>query len=192
MYNLAIVPAILFATRSIRRRREAWGAGVIAAFICITPAVLFHISFLGAYPGIVAQEIPVYWVLAELAIPILLILYIVGLFGTFIETGAGFVQGINERIDAYLVESRGVPLSKATRGLVAVVAIAMSAALATVGIIRLIAAGYGTIAWGFFAVYVVPVMTYGIYRIVTAGGPAAVSTSAPAQLAGRGVDHGEV
>lgn len=175
LYNLAIVPAILFALRAVETRRQAIGAGVCAAFLCIIPALLFHVSFLAAYPGIVEQEIPVYWMLAELSVPALLILYMVGLFGTFIETGAGFIQGINERIDGYLAETRGSALTRPARALIALAAILLSAGLATVGIIRLIADGYGTIAWGFFIVYTLPVMTYGVYLIWrhgATGGPA--------------------
>lgn len=167
MYNLAIVPAILFAVREIETRREAFGAGAVAAVICITPALLFHVTFVADYPGIVEQTLPVYATIGELGMGPLLALYVIGLFGTFIETGAGFIQGINERIDAYLIESRGVAMGKPARAAIAVVGIALSLALGMFGLIALIARGYGTIAWGFFAVYVVPIMTYGVYRIAT-------------------------
>jgi uncharacterized membrane protein YkvI len=104
--------------------------------------------------------------ITNLGFGFLLILYMIGLFGTFVETGAGFIQGINERIDSYLREKKGTTLSKPLRAFVAVAAIGISAGLATFGIIALIARGYGTIAWGFFAVYVIPLMTYGIYKLV--------------------------
>jgi uncharacterized membrane protein YkvI len=35
------------------------------------------------------------------------------------------------------------------------------------GIIDLIAKGYGTIAWGFLIVFIIPIMTIGIYKIYT-------------------------
>ncbi|MBW3554808.1 MAG: hypothetical protein KY466_14950, partial [Gemmatimonadetes bacterium] len=165
-------PAILFAVRDIETRREAFGAGAVAALICITPALLFHITFVAGYPGIVEQTLPVYVMIGELGLGPLLALYVVGLFGTFIETGAGFIQGINERIDAYLIESRGLAMGKPARAAIAVVGIALSLALGSFGLIALIARGYGTIAWGFLAVYVVPVMSYGVYRIATHGGQA--------------------
>ncbi|MFW6084456.1 MAG: hypothetical protein ACODAA_04525 [Gemmatimonadota bacterium] len=166
MYNLAVVPAVLFSARRIRTRRQAVVAGCAAALICIIPAVLFHISFLGAYPGVEEQEIPVYWMIGRLGAPILLVVYVVGLFGTFIETGAGYIQGINERIDSYLLETEGTTLSKPVRALIAVSGLLISAGLGSFGIIALIAQGYGTISWGFFAVYVVPVMTYGVLQLV--------------------------
>jgi uncharacterized membrane protein YkvI len=169
MYNVAVVPAILFSVRAIETRREAVGAGIAAAAICTVPALLFHISFLAGYPGITGQQIPVYWLIGQLGMPLLLLAYTIGLFGTFIETGAGFIHGINERIDALLRETRRPPLGKPARAAIAVSGIAISAALGSFGIIALIARGYGTISWGFFGVYVVPVMTYGVYRLATRG-----------------------
>jgi uncharacterized membrane protein YkvI len=166
MYNLAVVPAILFSVRGIETRREALGAGVAAAGICIVPALLFHVSFLAGLPGVVDQQIPVYWMIGQLGIPLLLLAYTIGLFGTFIETGAGFIHGINERIDSYLLEVRGRTLGKPARAAIAFSGIAISAALGSFGIIALIARGYGTISWGFFAVYVLPVMTLGIYKLL--------------------------
>lgn len=165
MYNLFIVPAILFSTRELESRREVVGSAMVAALLCAVPALLFHLSFLGDYPDILGQEIPVYVMITSLGIGSLLAVYLIALFGTFIETGAGLVQGTIERVDGSLREMRGTSLRRAHRALLAVVGIGASAGLATVGIITLIARGYGTIAWGFLAVYVVPVMTVGVWRI---------------------------
>ncbi len=165
LYNLFIVPAILFSTRALETRREVVGSAVVAAVICAFPALLFHISFLGDYPGILAQEIPVFAMITSLGLASLLAVYLVALFGTFIETGAGLIQGSIERVDGYLRDARKARLSPSQRAALAVAGIGLSAILATVGIIPLIARGYGTIAWGFLAVYVLPVLTLGIWKL---------------------------
>ncbi len=103
--------------------------------------------------------------MVQMGMTVLLIIYSVMLFGTFIETGAGMLQGINERIDAYLTEKRGTGLSGMAHAGIAVSAIMVSAILSLWGITSLIAEGYGTMAWGFFAVYVIPLLTIGLYRI---------------------------
>jgi uncharacterized membrane protein YkvI len=41
------------------------------------------------------------------------------------------------------------------------------------GLIGLIAKGYGTITWGFFVIYVIPVLTLGTYKIYKQGKSAA-------------------
>ncbi len=91
--------------------------------------------------------------------------YLVTLFGTLVETGVGFIQGTIERIDAVRVEANAPPLPRLTRGALAAGGIALSASLATFGIIALIAEGYGMLAWGAFAVYVLPVLSVGVWMI---------------------------
>lgn len=176
MYNLFIVPVILFSARGIETRREAVGAAVIGALLCIIPGFLFHLTFLARYPEILTEEVPLYTNIAATGMSVLMVAYLIVLIGTFIETGAGLIQGVNERIEAVLAERKGGALSHSVRGLIAVVGIALSAGLGTLGIITLIARGYGTISWALFAVYVVPLLTVGVYRIARAGGdlPAAV------------------
>jgi uncharacterized membrane protein YkvI len=179
MYNLFIVPVILYSTTEIRSRSESAASAAVAASICIVPAVLFHLTFLGRYPDVVAWDIPLFSVISQLAVTGLLGLYLIMLFGTLIETGAGLLQGLNERIDGFLTETRGTTLPKLGRAGVAVAAISVSAALATVGIISLIARGYGTIAWGFLAVYVLPICTVGVWKLWRAGLPADAGVGTP-------------
>jgi uncharacterized membrane protein YkvI len=167
MYNLAVAPLLLYVARSFETRGETLKSGVVAGAIAIVPAFLFHIAFFVAYPEVLDQAIPVYWLISELGLTALLVMFSVVLFGTFIETGAGMLQGINERIDAWLVEERGRGLGRTAHAVLAVCAILVSAMLSFWGITSLIAQGYGTIAWGFFAVYMVPLVTVGIYRIAT-------------------------
>ena len=165
MYNLAIVPAILFASRDIESRDVAFKSGFFSALVCIVPALLFHVTFSGAYPAILAEEIPLYWMIDRIGAGFLLLLYVIVLFGTFVETGAGYIQGVNERIDGFLMEKKGTQLKQSHRIAMGLGGMLISAGLATMGIVALIANGYGLISWGFFAVYVLPVVTLGSYRI---------------------------
>lgn len=180
-YNLFIVPALLFSTRDLRTRGEVVGSAVVASVLCVLPALLFHVSFLGDHPAVLAREIPVHHIITSLGVGALMVLYLIALFGTFVETGAGLIQGSIERVDGFLRETRGSALKPAHRAALAVAGVALSAGLATVGIIRLVAQGYGTLAWGFFAVYVVPVVTIGAWKIHRAGShPVATAPAAPA------------
>lgn len=169
MYNVAGAPLLLYVARSFETRREAVASGVIAGAIALVPALLFQVAFFVAWPEVVDQAIPVYWMMNAAGMTVLIVVYSVMLFGTFIETGAGLLQGINERLDAWLVERRGQPLSPRAHATIAVSAIAVSSVLSLWGITNLIARGYGTMAWGFFVVYLVPIVTIGLYRIGQAG-----------------------
>ena len=165
LYNLAIAPLLLYVTRGFRTRGQALRSGVVAAAIAIAPAALFHLAFLTAWPAVLDEAIPAYWMMTRLGVMALLAVFSIMLFGTFIETGAGMLQGINERIDGYLLEKGRASLGAGTRAAIAVSAILVSAGLSFWGITNLIAKGYGMLAWGFLAVYVVPLLTVGIYRI---------------------------
>ena len=165
MYNIAVIPLLLYVARGFESRGQAVRSGVVAGLIAMAPALVFQFTFLTAWPEVLDEAIPVYWMIGRLDLGAFVIIYTVMLFGTFIETGAGVLQGINDRIDGYLVESRGMSLSAGARAAIAVSAIIVSAALSLIGITALIAKGYGTLAWGFLAVYVVPLFTAGIYRL---------------------------
>lgn len=165
MYNVAAVPLLLYVARDFERRSEALISGAVGAVIAILPALLFLVCFAGRYPAILEQPIPAFALMAELGATVLLVVYSIMLFGTFIETGAGMLQGINERIDAWLVERRGTGLTRGAHAMLGISSILVAALLSAFGITALIAAGYGTMAWGFCAVYLVPLLTIGLWRI---------------------------
>lgn len=165
LYNLATVPLLLYVARDFETRFESMASGVVGAVIALLPALVFHFAFFAAYPAILEQDIPVYWLLGTYGTTAFLVVYSIMLFGTFIETGAGLLQGINERIDAFLVERRGRGLSGTSHATIAVTAVVVSALLSLLGIRDLIARGYGTMAWVFFVIYIIPLVTIGTWRI---------------------------
>ena len=88
------------------------------------------------------------------------------LFGTLIETGIGLVHGFNERLATTYAE-RGSEMPTRLRPLIAIAMVAVGAGSAQVGLTDLIARGYGTVTWGFIIVFVVPVLTVGVWKICT-------------------------
>ncbi|GMR17327.1 MAG: membrane protein [Gammaproteobacteria bacterium] len=165
-YNISMLPLLLFVARGFESRREATVSGLIAAAIALIPGAIFHVAFLAAYPAILEQSIPVYWMLGQFGFTALVVIYSIMLFGTFIETGAGLLQGINDRLDAYRTEITGQGFSRLVHAGVAVAAVSGSALLSLVGITALIAHGYGAVSWAFLLVYILPLATVGLRRIV--------------------------
>jgi uncharacterized membrane protein YkvI len=169
MYNLTIAPLILYTARFFTTRKEAMGSGIVAALIALVPGAMFHVAFFAVYPEVVSQELPVYWMIEKYGMNILLVLCTAMLFGTFIETGAGILQGINERIDNYFLEVRGKTASRKLHAATAVTAITVSALLSTWGITNIIGQGYGIVAWFYFAIFVIPLLTFGVWKICKSG-----------------------
>jgi len=165
LYNMGVVPTVLFCIKYIEKRKEAIFSGIIASLIGILPAFFFYIAVLGYYPAIVTQEIPAIYVLRKIGIPPLLIAFQIVLFGTLIQTGTGFVHSVNQRIQSALRE-RGKEFPRWQRPLVALVLLLMSLGLSTFGLINLVAKGYGSLSWGIFFSYFIPLMTLGLYKIL--------------------------
>lgn len=165
LYTAAVIPVLLYSARDIRTRGESIASGFTAGFVGVFPAVVFHLTFLAAYPASLEQPLPTYWMIGQLARPWLMIVFIIVLFAMIIQTCAGLLQGVNERIDAWLEERRGRKGDPTTHAVVAGGALLISLFLASFGITALVAKGYGTLAWGYLIVYFIPLLTIGVYKI---------------------------
>lgn len=164
-YSLASIPVILFCINHVRSRKEAITAGLLGGLLGILPAVLFYFVMAGFYPDIVEETIPVNVILTAMELPWLLVLYNVVIFGTFIETGAAMLHAVNERI-ARTYEDRGGEMSAWIRPVVAVGMLVVAIFVSDrVGLVNLIAKGYGTIAYLYLMIFILPVLTVGIYLI---------------------------
>jgi uncharacterized membrane protein YkvI len=165
IYNCLSLPVLLFAATAIESRKQAFSAGIIGAFLAVLPAVFLHLSFLEHIPTLVSNELPTYWMLKMIDIKWFFAIYLLVLFSTVVQSGVGVLHGLNERIDNSLRKSRGVGLSKLAQAMISGGFVLVSAVLAQVGVIELIATGYRFIAIGLLFVYIIPLVTWGCYRI---------------------------
>lgn len=163
-YNLAVIPAVFFCIRHLESRKEAVTAGLLAGVIAIVPGVLFYIAMSGFYPGILDRPVPANYLLEILGSPFFQLLFQIVLFGTLIETGTGLIHAINERI-AGVYRERGTSMPALLRTLVALTLLLTGSILARFGLIDLIARGYGTLTWLFLFIFVIPVLTRGIWMV---------------------------
>ena len=164
-----LVPAILFATRHIRTRREALWAGALTGPIAIIPGVLFFLAMAGHYPAILERPVPANYLLEVLGSRPFQIGFQVVLFGTLIETGTGLIHAFNERISG-VFKVRGSTMPGALRPAIAIGLLIAGSLLSRFGLVELIAKGYGAMTWISLAVVVIPVLTVGVVKIRGAGG----------------------
>lgn len=170
-YNLAVIPPVLATLRVHRRRREAVVAGALAGPLAMIPGLLFFLATVGLYPDIVDARVPANDVLETLGSRSFQVLFQVMLFGTLIETGAGLIHAFNERISGLRSDRSAEPLPRWVRPAVAVTFLTVAALVSRFGLVGLIARGYGTLTVGFLVVYVLPVLTLGVWRILQAEEP---------------------
>ena len=166
-YNLGIVPALLYTVRDAENRKEAVVEGLIAGAIGIIPAALLLVVLAGV-PDALTAEVPVTAVFKALNMPWLYWAFEIVLFGTLIETGTGFIKAVDDRIEN-TISAKGKEVPKWVRPTIAIVSVVIGICVAQFGLTGLIAKGYGTICWGFLIVFVVPMLTLGIYKIAKAG-----------------------
>lgn len=171
-YNVAVIPAVLFTIRHAGSRTDAVTAGMLAGPIAMIPGLLFYLAMVPHYPAIVDRTVPTLYLLGLLDARWFLIVYQVMLFGTLIETGTGMIHAVNERVASAFAE-RNRSLPRWFRPAVAVALLLAATGLARFGLVALIARGYGTLTWAFLAVFVVPVLTWGVWRLSRLPQPAA-------------------
>ncbi|KTE18817.1 hypothetical protein ATE67_17125 [Sphingopyxis sp. H050] len=166
-YNIVGAVVILPVLRHLTSQRDAVLAGLIAGPLSMLPAILFFVAMMAFYPAIGAETLPSDFLLRQMAMPWFHILFQVMIFAALLESGAGAVHAINERISG-AVESRGrEPLSPQARAIVgAVILTGCMFVAGEIGLVDLIASGYRFLAWLFLAVFVVPLITIGTWRLL--------------------------
>lgn len=164
-YNLAVVTPVLATIRCHESRRESFVAGAITGPVAMLPGLLFFLAMTGFYPALLDETVPANELLEALGSRTFQVVFQLVLFGTLVETGAALIHGFNERLAGSRAE-RGSTLGWGSRFGVGVATLALATALSGFGLTALIARGYGTLTLGFLAVYVIPVLTVGVWRIV--------------------------
>ncbi|MBB5518929.1 YkvI family membrane protein [Amphiplicatus metriothermophilus] len=167
-YNLIALAAVLFVLPYLDSRETALKAGFGAGLLGVIPGVFVFLAMLSQYPGVEQEPVPVLSVLQGLNSLWFFVVFQIVLFGTFIETGAGIVHAVNERV-ASVFDEKGRDFPHWARLAVALSLLGGAIFLASaVGIIDLIAKGYGALSYAFIAIVVAPLLTIGVYRIAAA------------------------
>jgi len=167
-YNIIGAVVILPVTRHLTRRRDAVVAGLVAGPLAMAPALLFFVCMGAFSPQIAGQALPSDYLLARLNAPAFHTLFQVMIFLALLESGTGAVHAFNERIAAvFRARAGGADLSRTARLAVAAALLVGSIFLAQrFGLVALIARGYRFLAYAFLAVYVVPLMTFGTWKLL--------------------------
>ena len=164
-YNVATIPAVLFCVRHFARSRDALVAGALAGPLGMLPGVLFYVAMMGWSLEIADQALPSAFLLAKLQAPWFEWAFQLAVMLTLVDTGVALLHAINERVAGAFDERRRA-MPRALRPAIAVATMLLAVYAATaVGLVDLIARGYGTLTWYFLAIYVLPLMTWGLWLL---------------------------
>lgn len=168
-YNVVAAVAILPFLRHLTSRRDAVIAGVLSGPLAMLPAILFFLCMVAFYPAIGAETLPSDFLLRQIDLPWFQLLFQLMIFFALLETGIGIVNAFQERIANRRGEDR---LSLGARLLIGGVLVLGSAfAASAVGLVSLIASGYGLFGWIMLALFVAPLATVGLWRLTRAPQP---------------------
>lgn len=173
-YNLAVFPAVFFVLHRQTTQKEALTAGALAGTLMTIPFALTYVAMMGFYPQESVMGAPVPWLpmLESVGGTLIIAAYGVVVGWTLIETSVGLIHAILDRIDEDVAEVDAGPLegleglSRLHRGALGVGILVGAMLLSRVGIITLVAQGYTLMAYFFIALFAIPLLTIGVYRIM--------------------------
>jgi uncharacterized membrane protein YkvI len=171
-YNIIGAIVILPVVRHFTSDRDALVAGLVAGPLAMLPALLFFACMVAFYPQIGTETLPSDFLLRRLDQPLFHLLFQFMIFAALLESGSGAVHAINERIARVWRRTRGVELAPRTRLAIALALLVFCMMLAErFGLVALIARGYRLLAYVFLAVYVLPLLTLGLARLLQRPSP---------------------
>lgn len=175
-YNIIGAVVILPMIRYLTGPRDAVIAGLLAGPLAMLPALLFFLCMVAYYPQIEAEALPSDFLLTRLQMPAFRLLFQVMVFAALLESGAGAVHAVNERL-ASAAAQRGRTFSTAMRtgASVAILLIAIFVA-DRIGLVALIAKGYRLVALVFLLTFVAPLLTFGAWKIFGLSRPRELQT----------------
>jgi uncharacterized membrane protein YkvI len=166
-YNVIGAVIILPVLRHLTSRRDAVIAGILCGPLAMVPALIFFVCMAAFYPAISASALPSDFLLVRLDAPVFHWIYQLMIFAALLESGSGVVHAVNERIAHVAIKHgyRIAPLWRAVSSTILLIASIFIAA--RFGLVTLIANGYRWLAYAFLLIYVLPVMTYGTWYVLS-------------------------
>ena len=166
-YNIIAAVATLPVTRHMTGRRDAIAAGLLAGPLAMVPAILFFLCMVAYFPQIAGEVLPSDFLLQKLNLPAFRAVFQLMIFSALLESGTGSVHAINERIAHAYQSRRGRTFSKPARLGVTLVLVTGSVFVAArFGLVQLIASGYTWLSYTILAIFILPLMTLGVLRLI--------------------------
>jgi uncharacterized membrane protein YkvI len=165
-YNIVGAIVILPVLRHLTASRDAVIAGLLAGPLAMLPALMFFSCMIAFYPQIAAVTLPSDFLLQRMELPLFRLLFQGMIFAALLESGTGAVHAINERIGNAWLRQRRAPLGRGPRLAIALMILGICMLVAErFGLVTLIAHGYRALAVVFLSVYVLPLLTLGLWRL---------------------------
>lgn len=169
-YNVQPISTAFFTAERLNSRKDALISGFIAGFIILIPWALTYVALMAYYPSaeIMGATVPWLYMMMDVHPAVVLAFGIVAGW-TLIATTVGVMNAMTNRIDAQLIEKKKPPLKASTRTVITLAYLVGAVIMARIGIIALVDKGYSAMSYGMMISFMLPLVTVGLYKIVTHG-----------------------
>ncbi|MCP4708413.1 MAG: hypothetical protein GY869_07305, partial [Planctomycetes bacterium] len=112
-----------------------------------------------------SETVPSAFVFKQTGITLLFVIFQIVLFGTLAETGTALIHSVNERVDsAFKAQKKEMP--QKLRPILGCGILLVAVGISMLGLKTLIGVGYRYSSWGFLFIYLIPLATWGIYKMI--------------------------
>lgn len=170
-YNVLVYPSSLESLQRQTSRKETLISGLIAGILMTVPWFISYIAFMGFYPDpdVLGATVPWLVILQKVGGTWTIVIFGIVMGWTLIETSTGIIHAFVARVNSSLVDFGKNELTGAQNAILTVVVLAAAVILSKFGIIDLIAKGYNAMSYGLMIVFILPLLTIGIYKIAKSG-----------------------
>jgi uncharacterized membrane protein YkvI len=164
-YNISAMTAVLFCARHIGSRRDALVGGLLGGPLAMLPGMLFFLALAAFDPQIRRQTVPVQYLIDQLRLPVFGAAFLLVMAVTLLGTCCTLIHAVNERV-AHSCTASGRAFPAWARTAIAATTMVGSVFFAArVGLVALVDKGYGLLAWIFIATFMIPILTYGVWKM---------------------------
>lgn len=168
-YNLCVYPASMFSLKRQTSRKECVVSGLLAGVLMTIPWFMTYFALMCFYPeeGVLSANIPWLVMMNQInANPIFTVIFGIVMGWTLIETSTGVIHALLGRINVEMKERGKKEIDRKKQAVITILILVSSCVMAKFGIIDLIEKGYTALSYIFMILYLLPILTIGVYKIL--------------------------
>jgi len=158
-FQSILIAPIVSVSEPLKTRKNTFMAALYGFLVNGAMLTLVCIMLLSFYPAIIKENLPVYFVTAQLGHKWLYALYSLILFFALISTGVGLIFGVVKRFEASWKSETGIfKTVRIKRITICVTCLLLSAGISLFGLTAIVAKGYSSLGIAAFFLNIIPLL----------------------------------
>jgi len=145
-FQSVLIAPIVSVSEPLRTRKQCFAAALCGFIVNGAMLLIVCIMLLGFFPGVIQENLPIYYVTTLLGRPWLFTLYSLILFFALMSTGVGMIFGVVKRFEAVWTGGHGIFKSLGMRRItICLACLLISGGISMFGLMAIVAKGYGSL-----------------------------------------------